>query len=213
MADSPGDPASDVRPRAAISWVQAAVVVALAGLWLCPLVVVGLTLWWDGTPWARIGCALGIGGGLGFLLLPEGSYRPRAWERSGRVYLWLGVRWFKRWTPDGDWVAAQLRRALPDYRLIASRTDLSDFERRTRRAEQVHSVMLAVAVPPLLYAAFSGWAMLAAWLLVGNLLINMYPILVQRYNRARSPLLGSSSSGQTATCRRLRSGGRTRRCS
>jgi hypothetical protein len=110
-------------PGAANSWVQAAVVVALAGLWLSPLVVAGLTLWWDGAPWARIGYALGMGVGLGSLLLLQGTYWPRAWERSGRVYMWLGVRWFKRWTPDGDWVAAQLRRALLDYRPIARRTD------------------------------------------------------------------------------------------
>ena len=32
---------------------------------------------------------------------------------------------------------------------------------------------------------FSGWAVLAGWLFLGNLIINVYPIMVQRYNRAR----------------------------
>src|SRR5690348_11654663 len=144
MHGSAVDLAREVQRRATNDWAQAAVVVALAALWLCPLVVCGLALWDEGTPRAVVVGALGMVTGLFALLLPAGYYRSRPWERSGRVYEGLGVRWFKRWVPDGDRVAWHIRQALPDYRLIASRADLSSFERWTRRAEQAHLVMLAV---------------------------------------------------------------------
>ena len=119
------------------------------------------------------------------LFLPAGYYQPKPFELSGSFYEWLGVRWFKRWTPDGDYVVWHIRHFLPDYKVIPSHGGFGGFDARTRRSEQGHLMWMLVTVPAMLYALFSGWAVLAGWLFVGNLIINVYPIMVQRYNRAR----------------------------
>src|SRR5262249_41043346 len=84
-----------------------------------------------------------------------------------------------------DQVVWHIRHFLPDYKLIPNRGGLKAFDVRTRRSEQGHLVWMSVTVPAMLYALLSGWATLAGWLFLGNLLINVYPIMVQRYNRAR----------------------------
>ncbi len=67
------------------------------------------------------------------------------------------MRWFKRWTPDGDFVVRKVRRFVPDYRAIGGRGGVSTFELQTRRSEQGHLIMLLATVPAMVYAAYHGW--------------------------------------------------------
>lgn len=46
--------------------------------------------------------------------------------------------------------------------------------------------MLLVTLPAILYGLYNGWTVIVCWLVIGNLLVNIYPIMVQRYNRARA---------------------------
>ncbi len=165
---------------------QAAVVSAIVVLWFCPLLTFWFAVWSEGRELSMVGCTLCMAVGLLALALPVGYYWPRHWEISGHVYRRLGVWWFKRLTPDGDFIVRKVRRLVPDYRAIGGRGGLSAFELQTRRSEQGHLIMLLVTVPAVLYAAYNGWLVIAAWLLIGNLIINFYPIMVQRYNRART---------------------------
>ena len=84
-------------------------------------------VWNDGRPFSMVGCAIGMSVSLLALFLPACYYRPRPFEQSGRIYESLGVRWFKRWTPDGDYVILHIRRSLPDYQVIPGRSGLSGF--------------------------------------------------------------------------------------
>lgn len=185
MSGPHSDLASAARRNAVNTWVQAVVWVAIAALWLCPMALFLYAVWNDGRPFSMIGCTIGMSVSLLALLLPAGYYRPRPFEQSGRIYEWLGVRWFKRWTPDGDYVILHIRRSLPGYQVITGRNGLSVYNVRTRTSEQGHLLWTLVTAPAVLYALYSGWAVLAGWLFLGNLIINVYPIMLQRNNRAR----------------------------
>ena len=107
---------------------------------------------------------------LKFLLNLDFYFTPKFFEKSGRIYELLGVRIFKKFLPTyGDYM---LR--LTGIRLInnGSTETLKDYETATKIFEMIHLVFC------LLYICFSVSILL-------NLMINIYPIMVQRYNRAR----------------------------
>lgn len=118
-------------------------------------------------------------------LLPERYYRIRAFESGGRVYEWLGIRLFKRFVPDGDYVNRLVRRSDPGYRLVRDADSLVRFEARTRLAEKCHVAGLWLALPCAAYALLLGWDGFALWLLLPNVPLHLYPVLLQRYTRAR----------------------------
>ena len=48
-------------------------------------------------------------------LLPERYYRIKSCESSGRIYERLGIRFFKRFTPNGDYINRVIRRSDSGY--------------------------------------------------------------------------------------------------
>lgn len=54
-----------------------------------------------------------------------------------------------------------------------------------RTAEADHVVMFLVTLLPIGHALVRGWWDAAAWTLLFDVLINAYPVMLQRYNRGR----------------------------
>ena len=117
--------------------------------------------------------------------LPERYYRIKTFESSGRVYERLGVRFFKRFVPNGDYINRVMRRYEPGYRVVRCEGSLVEFEARTRLAERCHVAGLLIALPSAAYALMLGWNGFALWLLLPNIPLHLYPVLLQRYTRAR----------------------------
>ena len=57
--------------------------------------------------------------------------------------------------------------------------------RRTVLSEKGHLVMLALGSVSAVFAWRIGWTGWAIYLGIGNVLVNLYPVLLQRYTRAR----------------------------
>ncbi len=134
------------------------------GAWLVPLVLACLSLWW---------------------ILPRAFFQVQRFERGGRVYEVLGVLLFRQFAPDGDLANRWERRKDPHFRLIRDRRSASDFLLRTEQSERGHWVLLALGVLSAVYAWSLGWRGWAVYLSAGNVLVNAYPILLQRYTRGR----------------------------
>lgn len=113
--------------------------------------------------------------------LPEGWYRLRPWERSGRAYERIGVRAVKALLRRGP-----LSWFNPDLHLPAERTPeaLARLDRRMRDAEASHAILAAATLPIAASMAVSGWWSTAAWTVAFDVLMNGYPVALQRYNRA-----------------------------
>lgn len=92
--------------------------------------------------------------------------------------------------PDGD-IANRRRRARePGYRVVRSRAYVQAMWDRTVEGERSHLVLLIFGAGTAAIAFNVGWTGWAVYLLVGNVLVNLYPVLLQRYTRARLlPLL------------------------
>jgi len=116
-------------------------------------------------------------------------FQPRRFEtRNGcAFYPRLGVRIYKRFVPtSGDWVT-RIRGI--DRLQIAATGDrcqaLKNFEQQTRKWEIRHLISaLLLQSWAIIGGAFIGIEQFWVCSLI-NLMVNLYPIMVQRYNRAR----------------------------
>lgn len=68
---------------------------------------------------------------------------------------------------------------------MRGRGALREWVDRTRSAERGHLVLLLAGAFTAAWAAWIGWSGWAIGLTAGNVLFNLYPILLQRYNRCR----------------------------
>src|SRR5690606_6272783 len=85
----------------------------------------------------------------------------------------------------GDAANRWRRRRDPGFRIIRNRRYAEAFQRRTELSEKSHLVMLVLGGMSAWVAWTIDWPGWAFYLTVGNDVVNLYPILLQRYTRAR----------------------------
>ena len=102
-------------------------------------------------------------------------------EKEGRIYTVLGVHWFRRLLVLSGWEKLN-RKNNPIRKTLPA---LQQYERATRTSEFNHTVIafIVVLITGYVWVKYSFRA--AFWLLLFNVLLNIYPIIVQRYNRPR----------------------------
>lgn len=124
------------------------------------------------------------------VVAPEGYFRSRAWERAGagRVYVrYFGIRAFKGWMSHGDRMNAWLRRRAPGYRVVhPTPAAAAAYAQKTIGIERAHLAWGLAALPLLVYALTAGAYTFAALWCIANLITNVWPIFLQRYNRVRA---------------------------
>jgi hypothetical protein len=124
--------------------------------------------------------------------LPSRYYTIKHLERSGRLYERLGVRVAKRLLRRGPLAVFNPTLRLPTERNAST---LADLDAAMRHAETGHVISL---VPILLfggYAAVRGWPDAVIWSVIFNVVVNGYPIMLQRYNRNRLGSLVARAGG------------------
>jgi Glycosyl-4,4'-diaponeurosporenoate acyltransferase len=173
--------------------IQGAPIAVMCGIFLSPLLLFWLWIWGPLRPFdiapVPAPSMLAFFGGLAACIfaarVPAWYFTVRPFERDGRVYRWIGVRVFRKFVPDGDVVNRARRRQDRHFRLIRSSADSLAWLLRTEASERSHLVLMFVGLLSAGYAAYVGWTAWAMLLTAGNLVANVYPVLLQRYNRAR----------------------------
>jgi hypothetical protein len=130
--------------------------------------------------------------------LPRGWFRPRPFERGG-LYPALGLRLFRALATDGDWINGRLRRLDPTYRVVR--------DKRTRDAhlagsilnERWHTAWLLLGLVTAASAVSTGQFGWAFAVTLFNVAFNLYPVLHQRYKRARLRHPDARSRAATAS--------------
>ena len=131
-----------------------------------------------GVNWVLMVWAIMFASNVVPLRLPAQYYATRPFEKVGRVYDLLGVRWYRRALRPVLWsVNPALLRSQP-----AARETMIE---HTKDAETGHLFILLVITGITGWALASGWWDAAGWLLLFNLLHNGYPVLSMRQLRAR----------------------------
>jgi Glycosyl-4,4'-diaponeurosporenoate acyltransferase len=115
-------------------------------------------------------------------------FRPRRFE-SKDFYERLGALILKRYVPTGgDLVMRRLRRHHAHRRWVSSSLQsLYQYERRTRLNELIHMIGF-VAGAVLVTIKFVSGSLTGSWLMIAvalNLILGLWPVALQRYNRLR----------------------------
>jgi hypothetical protein len=161
----------------------------VAVLWLAPLIGVAMVVHREresfaGQFWSS-GWPLLYGVSLLALLLPRGWFRLRSWERDGRIYRAIGIRFYKRFMIGGDIDNRLERRRRDDRRAFVGEALRHQLIAQSVSSERTHIVMFLFSLWPTLFGIATGWWGYVALVTLGNVLVNAYPIALQRYTRGR----------------------------
>jgi len=141
--------------------------------------------------------------GVDSLLAPQlASRRFEVSAREVRIYRRLGVVAFMRILQRIGWHRAMRDPAVFD----GTRRTLASYERATRHGENAHTWLFVIALAPTAWALAHGWWDAAFWIFSMNVAFHLYPVMLQRTQRARLLALlrrreaspRTESSGQAA---------------
>jgi hypothetical protein len=127
-----------------------------------------------------LGCVLSL---LPFLL-PMRYFVPFEFER-GAFYPRLGLRWFRYIAPDGDLVKRVLKRIQPGYRVINNRASLKKHIEGTYSNERWHLAFFIAGTLTSMHALITHQYVMGLLLILANVCFIMFPVMHQRYKRAR----------------------------
>src|SRR5215472_7924009 len=178
-------PATGETREVVVRRAEAVRTVVVALTWILPILIFWYRAWDTSRPLVPLAYLACASVSIAAAFFPDSYFRPKAFELRGKLYEAMGVRLFRRFMMDGDYMNRRLRRAVPNYRFIAGRDSMRRFEALTRANERGHLILLLSGLPPTVYAVASGWPKFAAYFVIVNILLNVYPILLQRYTRAR----------------------------
>lgn len=113
---------------------------------------------------------------------PSTYYDIKAFERSGQIYERLGIRFFKKLARRGPLSIFSPTLRFPKEKTL---TALQHLDHEMCKAETGHAVIFIVMLLFISYALLRGWFDAVGWMLAFNVIINGYPVMLQRYNRIK----------------------------
>ncbi len=127
-------------------------------------------------------------------ILGSRYYQIRHFEQEGQLYEKAGTGFFQMLVGRGPWAILN-----PTLRFHGKVAQLAELEKEMRKAEGGHLVAFIAVTLATVFAAVQGWLDVAGWLLLFNVPFNLYPVMLQRRNRARihrilARLVGRSSA-------------------
>ena len=111
--------------------------------------------------------------------VPVRYFRPGPIERPW-IYEGLGIRAFKQLMRSRLY-----RRINPSFHLVGGRRGLAEIGQHMESAEAAHALVFVIVTVFAAGALWIRWIDAAAWITLFNVLLNGYPVMLQRYNRLR----------------------------
>jgi hypothetical protein len=108
-------------------------------------------------------------------------FKEQAWERRGKFYELLGISLFRKLLVLVGWEKLN-KKANPVGKSIAA---LSHLHHQTKKSELGHAAIFLIVLGFSIYVAVVHGLAESKWLFVLDILLNLYPIFLQRYNRPR----------------------------
>ena len=131
--------------------------------------------------WLAMSWVAFVGQAVNFTL-PIGYYDIKAFERTGQVYEFLGVSLFKKLVRRGPLTIFSPTLRIPQEKTVSA---LRHLDGEMRKAETGHAIIFILIFLFISYALLRGWFDAVGWMLAFNVIINGYPIMLQRYNRIK----------------------------
>jgi hypothetical protein len=113
--------------------------------------------------------------------LTSSYYRQKGWERGGRLYELLGINLFRKLLVLIGWEKLN-KKATP---VNKRREALIHLHHQTKKSELGHAIVFVIVLGFNVVVAYRFGLVHSAWLLILNVMLNLYPVFLQRYNRPR----------------------------
>ncbi len=111
----------------------------------------------------------------------SGYFAAKAFERGGRIYIWCGVTLYARVLKLIGWERI-IRKGEP---ITNNLEDLKRYEAWTLGSETIHLLTALCVAGITVWAAWRYSFGHIGWLVAINTLVNVYPVMLQRFNRPR----------------------------
>ncbi|MCY7293288.1 MAG: hypothetical protein LH615_14005 [Ferruginibacter sp.] len=108
-------------------------------------------------------------------------YNEKKWELRGKIYGFLGINFFRKLLVWIGWERLN-KKSNPIEKNTKS---LIHLQYRTKQSELGHIIIMVIVLGFNVFVAFKFGIPESLWLLILNVLLNLYPIFLQRYNRPR----------------------------
>ncbi len=108
-------------------------------------------------------------------------FNQHTWERRGKIYIYLGVDAFRKILVLIGWEKL-IRKSNP---IEKNTQTLINLHHQTKKSELGHLLIFLIVLAVNIYVALRFGALKSVWLFVLNILLNFYPVILQRYNRPR----------------------------
>ncbi len=108
-------------------------------------------------------------------------YDAKPWERNGKMYAKIGINFFRKVLVWIGWEKLNKKSSPVEKNTKA----LIHLHYRTKQSELGHIIILVIVFGFNVFVVYKIGVAESLWLLVLNILLNLYPIFLQRYNRPR----------------------------
>lgn len=108
-------------------------------------------------------------------------YEEKKWEKNGKIYESIGIHFFRKLLVVIGWEKLNKK----DNPVKNSYQALAYLEYRTKQSELGHLIIFFIVLGFNIFVIFKFGFVESLWLTVLNILLNVYPIFLQRYNRPR----------------------------
>ncbi len=132
---------------------------------------------------------------LSTCMIPSSVLQKLQISDKRRCYEKLGVKAAQAFTQQGSFMNSLVKKADPSYRVLPNRAGIKKLVGQMVIFEKFHLVCLVFFFATMAMALGRGEILLAVVILAANLLINVYPLLIQQYNRARLSLFFGNLHG------------------
>ncbi len=113
--------------------------------------------------------------------LTSSYYLPKEWERGGKLYKLLGIDFFRKLLVVIGWEKLTKKSNPVEKNSEA----LAKLYYQTKKSELDHLIIFLIVLGFTIFVALDFEPARSLWLLTLNVLLNLYPIFLQRYNRPR----------------------------
>lgn len=108
-------------------------------------------------------------------------FNEKAWEQGGKIYKSLGINFYRKLLVGIGW-----ERLNKKSKPVKKKTKtLIHLHYRTKQDELGHIIILIIVLGFNIYVAYKFGVLKSLWLLVLNIILNLFPVFLQRYNRPR----------------------------
>src|SRR5690606_17334735 len=115
------------------------------------------------------------------LSLTSSYYNPKYWEAEGKIYKWFGIQGYRKFLVWVGWEKLNKSSNPVKKNLDA----LKHMEYSTRKSEFGHLIIFFIVLGFTFFVGLYYGIRKSMWLVLLNIILNAYPIGVQRYNRPR----------------------------